>query len=33
MRLKLEERDADLAAARDTNRQLMAQLNHPTTRR
>jgi hypothetical protein len=33
MRLQLEERDADLAAARDTNRQLMAQLNHPTTRR
>jgi hypothetical protein len=32
-RLKLEERDADLAAARDTNRQLMAQLNHATTRR
>ena len=32
-RLQLEERDADLAAARDTNRQLMAQLNHATTRR
>ena len=32
-RLQLEERDADLAAARDTNRQLMAQLNHVTTRR
>jgi hypothetical protein len=32
-RLHLEERDADLAAARDTNRQLMAQLNHATTRR
>jgi hypothetical protein len=32
-RLQLEERDADLAAARDTNRQLMAQLNHTTTPR
>ena len=32
-RLQLEERDGDLAAARDTNRQLMAQLNHATTRR
>jgi hypothetical protein len=32
-RLHLEERDADLAAARDTNRQLMAQINHATTRR
>lgn len=32
-RLQLEERDADLAAARDTNRQLMAQINHATTRR
>jgi hypothetical protein len=33
LRLQLEERDTDLAAARDTNRQLMAQLNHATTRR
>jgi hypothetical protein len=31
-RLQLEERDGDLAAARDTNRQLMAQLNHTTRR-
>jgi hypothetical protein len=33
VRLQLEERDADLAAARDTNRQLMAQLNQATTHR
>jgi hypothetical protein len=30
--LQLEERDQDLAAARAANRELMAQLNHPTPR-
>jgi hypothetical protein len=29
LRLQLEERDEDLAAARATNRELMTQLNHP----
>jgi hypothetical protein len=33
VRLQLDERDADLAAARDANRQLMAQINQPTTHR
>jgi len=33
LRLRLEERDDDLAAARATNRELMAQLNHASTRR
>jgi hypothetical protein len=33
IRLQLEERDADLAAARDANRQLMAQLNQTATHR
>jgi len=33
VRLQLEERDADLAAARDANRQLMAQINQPATHR
>jgi hypothetical protein len=30
LRLKLEERDEELSAARDANRELMAQLNHAT---
>jgi hypothetical protein len=30
LRLQLEERDQDLAAARSANRELMAQLNHAT---
>jgi Family of unknown function (DUF6262) len=33
LRLRLEERDDDLTAARATNRELMAQLNHTNTRR
>jgi chromosome segregation ATPase len=33
LRLQLEERDQDLAAARATNRDLMAQLNTPTRHR
>lgn len=33
VRLQLEERDADLAAARDANRQLMAQINQAATHR
>jgi hypothetical protein len=33
LRLQLEERDQDLAAARAANRELMAQLNHATRRR
>ncbi len=32
LRLQLEERDEDLAAARATNRELMTQLNHATRR-
>jgi hypothetical protein len=32
LRLQLEERDQDLATARAANRELMAQLNHPTRR-
>jgi len=32
LRLQLEERDQDLAAARAANRELMAQLNHATRR-
>ncbi len=32
LRLQLEERDQDLAAARSANRELMAQLNHATRR-
>ena len=33
LRLRLEERDDDLTAARAANRELMAQLNHTNTRR
>src|ERR1019366_4018599 len=33
LRLRLEERDDDLTAARTANRELMAQLNHTSTRR
>jgi hypothetical protein len=33
IRIQLEERDADLAAARDANRQLMAQINQSATHR
>ena len=33
LRLRLEERDGDLTAARTANRELMAQLNHTSTRR
>ena len=32
LRLQLEERDQDLAAARSANRELMAQLNHAIRR-
>ena len=32
LRLQLEERDQDLAAARSANRELMAQLNHTIRR-
>jgi chromosome segregation ATPase len=32
LRMQLEERDQDLAAARAANRELMAQLNHATRR-
>lgn len=33
LRLQLEEREEDLAAARATNRELMARINAPTTKR